>query len=84
MTEGTKDESRASEHDAAATKPRQEEATSDETLAELESTQTDAASGKGASSGASSTAETATPSPDGAFDVERGGRADGSDSGDPM
>ena len=65
--------------------PRQEEATSGETLGDLERTQSDAASKPaGGASGAGGSSETSTPSPDGAFDSTRGGRADGSDAGEPM
>ncbi|MDT7603168.1 MAG: hypothetical protein QOF61_1165 [Acidobacteriota bacterium] len=68
---------------AGSSTPRQEEATSSETLEDLEQTQ-DATKSGGASSGESSSAGTSTPSPDGAFDSPRGGRADGSDAGEPM
>ena len=64
---------------------REREATSGETLDDLERTQdtTMPKSGGGAQSeGAHS--ETNAPSPDGAFDEPRGGRADGSDAGEPM
>jgi hypothetical protein len=65
--------------------PRECEATSDETLDDLESTQSDATTKTtGGASGESSHTETATPSPDGAFDSPRGGRADGGDAGEPM
>jgi hypothetical protein len=70
--------------DATGT-PREREATSDETLDDLENTQSDATTKTtGGASGESSRTETATPSPDGAFDSPRGGRADGSDAGEPM
>ncbi|MFN2596252.1 MAG: hypothetical protein ABR563_03600 [Pyrinomonadaceae bacterium] len=65
--------------------PREREATSDETLDDLERTQ-DAVmpkSGGGARSGGARS-ETNAPSPDGAFDEQRGGRADGSDAGEPV
>jgi hypothetical protein len=69
----------------ATAKPREREATSDETLDDLESTQSDATTKTaGGASGESNNTETPTPSPDGAFDSPRGGRADGSDAGEPM
>ena len=68
--------------DAART--RDEQATSDKTLADLERTQSDAATGKGGASGTGSPVEGASPSPDSAVDSPRGGRADGSDTGGPM
>lgn len=61
---------------------REEEATSQETLADLrseESGSTMPATGGAASE--NETTERATPSPDGAFDSSRGG---GSDAGGPM
>jgi hypothetical protein len=65
--------------------PRQEEATSSETLDDLESTQAGATSQtSGGASNESSRSENSMPSPDGAFDSARGGRADGSDAGEPM
>lgn len=65
--------------------PRQEEATSKETLGDLESSETGAASSAtGGASNEGGSAETSTPSPDGAFDSARGPRADGSDAGEPM
>ena len=71
--------------DAPAGRTRDEQATSDKTLADLEQTQTDSASGKGgSSSGTTSPVEGSSPAPDGAADSPRGGRADGSDSGGPM
>jgi hypothetical protein len=74
----------AGRKDAGET-PRQEEATSKETLGDLESSETGAASSAtGGASNESGSAETSTPSPDGAFDSARGGRADGSDAGEPM
>jgi hypothetical protein len=60
---------------------REEEATSAETLDDLERTEGGSASKSGDTS---SGADTSTPSPDGAFDSPRGGRADGSDAGEPM
>ena len=82
--EETKDANRAGGHEEETT-PRQEEATSGETLGDLERTQADTASKPaGGASGAGGSSETSTPSPDGAFDSARGGRADGSDAGEPM
>lgn len=78
----TNDKDRAA---GAEGKPRQEEATSRETLKDLESTQADAAAKTtGGASAESDSAAPSAPSPDGAFDSERGGRADGGDSGGPM
>lgn len=68
--------------DAART--RDEQATSDKTLADLERTQADSSAGKGAASETGSPVEGSSPSPDGAVDSPRGGRADGSDTGGPM
>ena len=60
---------------------REEEATSAETLDDLKRTEGDSAvKSGGTSSGASDSASSATPSPDGAFDAPR----DGSDAGEPM
>jgi hypothetical protein len=67
-----------------AARTRDEQATSDKTLADLERTQTDAATGKGGPTETSSPTEGASPAPDGAVDSPRGGRADGSDTGGPM
>ena len=80
--EETKDANRAGGQGAQT--PRQEEATSDETLADLEETQSEAGAGKGNSATGSSPTETSSPAPDGARDSGRGGRADGSDTGGPM
>jgi hypothetical protein len=63
---------------------RDEQATSDKTLADLEQTQTDAATGKGTSTETGSAVEGSSPAPDGAANSARGGRADGSDTGGPM
>jgi hypothetical protein len=74
----------AGREDAGET-PRQEEATSKETLGDLESSETGAASSAtGGASNEGGSSETLTPSPDGAFDSARGTRADGSDAGEPM
>jgi hypothetical protein len=63
---------------------RDEQATSDKTLADLERSQSDPAADKGGASETSSPVEGASPSPDGAADSPRGGRVDGSDTGGPM
>lgn len=64
---------------------REEEATSRETLGDLEQTEGGIASKSSSnSSGESGGAGSKTPSPDGAFDAPRGDRADGSDAGEPM
>ena len=78
--EGTKDTSQR----GGANRTRDEQATSDKTLADLERTQSDAAAGKGGASETSSSVEGSSPAPDGAADSSRGGRADGSDTGGPM
>jgi hypothetical protein len=67
-----------------AGRTRDEQATSDKTLVELERTQTDSATGKGGSAETGSPVEGSSPSPDGAADSAHGGRADGSDTGGPM
>ena len=67
-----------------AARTRDEQATSDKTLADLERTQSDAATGKGGASETGSSVEGASPSPDAATESPRGGRADGSDTGGPM
>ena len=63
---------------------RDEQATSSKTLGDLESTQSDAASGKAGASDTGSSLEGSTPSPDSAADSAGAGRADGSDTGGPM
>lgn len=69
----------------ASETPRQEEATSKETLGDLEGSETSAASSAtGGASNQSGSSESSTPSPDGAFDSARGGHTDGSDAGEPM
>lgn len=73
------------EGDGATETPRQQEATSKETLGDLESDERGAASAPGgASSDERGETQAETPSPDGAFDEPRGGRADGGDAGGPM
>lgn len=67
-----------------AGRTRDEQATSDKTLADLERTQADASAGKGGATETGSPVEGSSPSPDGAADSSRGGRADGSDTGGPM
>ena len=70
----------------AQTAARQDEATSSDTLSDLQQTQTDSAAAnntaRGETSGASSSSS--TPAPDGTPDASRGGSADGRDSGGPM
>ena len=64
---------------------RDEQATSDKTLSDLEETQGDAATATGGgASDTSSSVEGSSPSPDGAAGSAGGGRADGSDTGGPM
>ena len=82
--EGTKD---TKPQTGGAGRTRDEQATSDKTLADLERSQTDSAAGKGGApsdAATSSSTEGSSPSPDGATDSARGGRADGSDTGGPM
>lgn len=82
--EGTKDTETPA---GGAGRTRDEQATSDKTLADLEGTQADTAAGKGGANSdaaTSSPVEGSSPSPDGAADSARGGRADGSDTGGPM
>lgn len=87
----TDSEGRAATGDAGET-PRQEEATSKETLGDLGSDEASAASSatgaaspsSGEASNGQGASESSTPSPDGAFDSPRGGRADGGDTGGPM
>ena len=67
-----------------ATRTRDEQATSDKTLADLEQTQADSATSKGGATETSSPTEGSSPSPDGGADSPHGGRADGSDTGGPM
>jgi hypothetical protein len=63
---------------------REREATSDETLEDIDRTEDATVKSSGDSSDAPSGGATSAPSPDGAFDGERGGRADGSEAGEPM
>jgi hypothetical protein len=63
---------------------RHEEATSGETLADLEQAQADKSPGKGGSTETGSPTETSSPAPDGQSDSARGGRSDGGDTGGPM
>ena len=82
--EGTKDTETPA---GGAGRTRDEQATSDKTLADLEQTQADVATGKGGApsdDATSSSVEGSSPAPDGAVDSPRGGRADGSDTGGPM
>jgi hypothetical protein len=65
---------------AAAGRTREEQATSDKTLADLERTQAEPSRGGPRETG--SPTETSSPAPDGVRDG--GGRADGSDTGGPM
>ncbi|HEY0077284.1 MAG TPA: hypothetical protein VGB73_01470 [Pyrinomonadaceae bacterium] len=61
---------------------RNDDATSDATLGDLEQTQKSSEGRSGTTTGDSSS--NVTPSPDGAFDEKGSGRADGGDSGGPM
>ena len=79
--EGTKD---TEPRPGGAGRTRDEQATSDKTLADLERSQADTTTGKGGPAETSSPVEGSSPSPDGATDSAHGGRADGSDTGGPM
>ena len=82
--EGTKDTDTPA---GGAGRTRDEQATSDKTLADLERTQADSAAGTGGTpsdAATSSPTEGSSPAPDGGVDSPRGGRADGSDTGGPM
>ena len=72
----------AADTGAQKTAARQEEATSSDTLSDLQQTQTDADASPGATSESSDSSS--APSPDGTPDTARGGTADGRDSGGPM
>jgi hypothetical protein len=67
---------------AAHNDARHEEATSSDTLSELQRTQTDPAASQGGTSASSDSSS--APSPDGMPDTTSGGTADGRDSGGPM
>ena len=85
--EETKDTKARADETPAPARTRDEQATSSKTLSDLEQTQSDAAAATttgGGASGTSSPVEGSSPSPDGAQDSARGGRADGSDTGGPM
>ena len=69
---------------SAAGRTRDEQATSDKTLADLEQAQAGSAAGKGGAPETGSAVEGSSPAPDGAPGSPRGGRADGSDTGGPM
>jgi hypothetical protein len=74
----TADAAGAGTHNAA----RHEEATSSDTLSDLQQTQTDSTA---AQSGASAASDSSSaPSPDGTPDTTSGVTADGRDSGGPM
>jgi hypothetical protein len=82
MDERKQTKSGADADDASAqTAARQDEATSSDTLSDLQQTQTDPAA-QGKTSGASGSSS--APAPDGTPDTSRGGTADGRDSGGPM
>jgi hypothetical protein len=68
----------------AAVTPREREATSNETLDDLDRTEDATVKSSGDSSTGQPGSGTSAPSPDGALDAERGGRADGSEAGEPM
>jgi hypothetical protein len=63
---------------------REQEATSDETLDDIDRTEDATVKSTGDSSTGQGGGGTSAPSPDGAFDGERGGRDDGSEAGEPM
>jgi len=66
----------------AQTAARHDEATSSDTLSDLQQTQTDSATTQSETSEASDSSS--APSPDGTPDTNRGSTADGRDSGGPM
>ncbi|MCA1555725.1 MAG: hypothetical protein LC747_03445 [Acidobacteria bacterium] len=66
----------------AQTAARHNEATSSDTLSDLQQTQIDSASTQSETSDASDSSS--APSPDGSPDTTRGGTGDGRDSGGPM
>ncbi|MCA1630208.1 MAG: hypothetical protein LC785_16930 [Acidobacteria bacterium] len=69
----------------AAGTPREQEATSSETLDDIDRTEDATVKSPGDSATGQPGGGTSAPSPDGAFDGERGGgRADGSEAGEPM
>ena len=75
----------ASDDANAQTAARQDDATSSDTLSDLQQTQTDSnasSSSPGETSGASDSKS--APAPDGTPDTTRGGSGDGRDSGGPM
>lgn len=72
------DEQRSEKRTESETPERDERATSDETLSDIEES-VKVSTGSGAAEG-SGTLETSTPDPD----AGGGGRADGSDTGGPM
>jgi hypothetical protein len=86
MDEGkqTKPSTDAAKDTSAETAARQDEATSSDTLSDLQQTQIDstAATSESETSGASGSSP--APAPDGTPDTSRGGSADGRDSGGPM
>ncbi|HZH91248.1 MAG TPA: hypothetical protein VEX70_11595 [Pyrinomonadaceae bacterium] len=72
----------ANDDTGAQNTARHAEATSSDTLSELQDTQTDSAASQ---SGASESSDSSSaPSPDGMPDNTGGGTADGKDSGGPM
>jgi hypothetical protein len=72
----------ANDDTSAQSAARQDEATSSDTLSDLQQSQTDSAASQSETSGASDS--TSAPAPDGTPDTARGGTADGRDSGGPM
>jgi hypothetical protein len=70
----------------AQTAARHDEATSGDTLSDLQQAQTDPAASQGRTSGSgdSTSDSSSAPSPDGMPDNTGGGTADGRDSGGPM
>ena len=77
------DREKTNQESTAAT-PREREATSGETLDDLDRTEDTTGKSSGGPPTGRGGGGTSAPSPDGAFDAERGGRADGSDAGEPM
>ena len=72
------------EDTSAQTAARQDEATSSDTLSDLQQTQTDSAAASTESENSGASDSSSAPAPDGTPDTSRGGSADGRDSGGPM
>ncbi len=87
MEETKSVKSTANQSEGTASKSREADATSSETLSDLEKTQQIPEGSAGAASGTNDSGggnSGSSPSPDGPSAGDRGGSADGSDSGGPM